>query len=118
MCPDWRIHIRCPVTPDWSATGFPTYYVCDLGVSVAITGLLRQRQEWNSEVLSLPLKSWVRSERFLILPLLILVREKISLSFDVVIESNLPCPFPDIAYGEDCRSQNTNTNKHVDKQAK
>lgn len=58
-------------------------------------------------------QNWVRSERFLIPPLLILVREKTSLSFDVVIESNLPCPLPDIAYGEDCPSQNTDmwTNK-------
>lgn len=53
----------------------------------------------------------MRSERFPIPPLLILVREKTSSSFDMVIESNLLCPLQDIVYGEDCRSQNTNTNR-------
>lgn len=71
---------------------------CLSGQLSASSGLLRQRQEWSSGALSLLLKSWVRSERSLIPPRSILVREKTSLSFDMIIESNLPCPLLDFAY--------------------
>lgn len=84
----------------WRVSNRLLHLLCvwDLGVSVASSGLLRQRQEWSSEALSLPLKSWVRSERLLIPPQSILVREKTSSSFDMIMESNLPCPLLDFAY--------------------